>query len=483
MFKNRQNVLSPFKLLLIIFLFNFGRLQASSRPNIILIFCDDLGYGDLGCYGSTIHHTPNIDRLAQNGVRFTDFYVAANVCSPSRASLLTGCYPQRIDMHVNEKPPTEFRAVLQPMSPKGLNPDETTIADILKALGYATTCIGKWHVGDQPDFLPKHYGFDSFYGISYSHNMNPENCPLQLIDDDSIVGPVDVALLTQQMTKRAIDFISEHKETPFFLYLPHPMPHFPLDASESFKGQSRDGIYGDAVEEIDWSVGQIVETLEVHNLSDNTMIIFTSDNGGEGRWGPNKGGLNHPLRGHKGTTWEGGMRVPCIMQWPGQIPPNAECDKLITAMDFLPTFAAITGHKSPTAAIDGVDISSLLKNPKHAKSPHDYFLYYEKDQLQAVRQGQWKLHLALEEKYPAAWRNDTVPFANDELYDLKRDMTESWNVADQHPDIVARMKKVAEHARQTLGDRNRTGSKMRKAAYRKYPICINAIGQQGNSKK
>ncbi len=461
-------------ILVSLLLFKLATGKEHDHPNIVLIFCDDLGYGDLGCYGSEIHRTPNIDQLADNGVRFTDFYVASSVCTPSRASLLTGCYPQRVNMHVNEKPPTEFRAVLQPMSPKGLNPAETTIADVLKNADYATTCIGKWHLGDQPEFLPMHYGFDSFYGIPYSHNMDYDYCRLRLIENCSVLDTVDASQLTRQMTERAVDFISENKDRPFFLYLPHPMPHFPLDASEPFKGQSQDGIYGDVVEEIDWSVGQVIKKLDEYNLTENTLVIFTSDNGGEGRWGPNKGGINKPLRGHKGTTWEGGMRVPCIIKWPAKMPQGVECDELVTAMDFLPTFASIVGGDI-NSKIDGKDISEILTDPKDAASPHDYFLYYEKDQLQAVRWEKWKLHLALDEKYPAAWKNKTVPFSEDELYNLQKDISETNNVADKYPEIVKKIKKIADNARGTLGDRNQPGTETRKADYVEDPTCINTL--------
>ncbi len=461
---------------IIIFLwFKMSAAGELPRPNIVLIFCDDLGYGDPACYGSNVHRTPHIDRLAQEGVRFTDFYVSACVCSPSRASLLTGCYPKRIDMHVNEKPSDTFRAVLQPKSPKGLNPDEVTIADILKKQGYATACIGKWHLGDQPEFFPKHYGFDIFYGIPYSHNMNTESCPLRLITNDAVLGPVDVPHLTRRMTQKAVGFIRENKDNPFFLYLPHPMPHFPLDASAPFKGQSQDGIYGDAVEEIDWSVGEICETLEKYGLSDNTLVVFTSDNGGEGRSGPNKGGLNTPLRGHKGTTWEGGMRVPCIVRWPEAVPSNVVCRQLVTVMDFLPTFTAISSGKMPDVQIDGKDISPLLYNPENTDSPHDYFLYYEKDQLQAVRLGKWKLHLALQEKYPVAWKNQTIAFPKPHLYDLSQDISETHNLADKYPEIVEKIQKIAEKARITLGDRNVAGSETRSAAYVDDPVCVGSI--------
>ncbi len=446
-----------------------GQMTDDTRnPNIIIIFTDDMGYGDLGCYGSIIHQTPNIDKMAENGIRFTDFYVAAPVSTPSRASLLTGCYPQRIDMHVNEKPEDQFRAVLTPKSPKGLNPDEVTIAEIVKEQGYKTACIGKWHLGDQEPFFPTNHGFDYFYGILHSHNQGSEECPLAIFKQDSIVEqPVDIPLLTRKMTQQSIQFIKQNKDSTFFLYLPHPMPHFPLAASDQFKGKSKDGIYGDAIEEIDWSVGEIMKTLRDLKIEDNTLLVFTSDNGGEGRGGWVKGGLNHPLKGHKGQTWEGGTRVPCIIQWPAKIDPGKVCNTLVTEMDFLPTIAGFTGAKlSSDLVIDGKNILPVLEKPDSAKSPYTAFYYYDRDQLQAIRWKHWKLHLPQEDgRYPAAWRSETKPFEEPQLYNLNTDVTETWNVASENPDVVDSIMIFAQKIREELGDRHVPGAKIRRAGF------------------
>ncbi|MFP4059387.1 MAG: sulfatase [Bacteroidales bacterium] len=449
--------------------------QSSEKPNFIIIFTDDLGYGDLGCYGSTIHETPNINKLSEYGTRFTDFYAASPVCTPSRASLLTGCYPQRVDMHVNEKPRDEFRAVLTPLSPKGLNPQEITIAEVLKTKGYATACIGKWHLGDQKPFWPEKHGFDYFYGILFSHNQGTEDCPLAIFEQDELVEfPVDIPMLTKKMTGKAVEFINKNADSPFFLYLPHPMPHFPLAASDEFKGSSSDGIYGDAISEIDWSVGVIMKELEKLDLVNNTMIVFTSDNGGEGRGGWVKGGLNHPLRGHKGQTWEGGMRVPCIIQWPGIVPSGKVCKELATEMDLLPTLAGIVGARDQLKnTIDGHDIYSLMKYPESEKSPYDVFYYYDRDQLQAIRWKNWKLHLKQEHgRYPAAWENYTESFPDFELYDLDRDPTETWNVAGDYPAVLDSILVYKDTAIEVLGDLNRQGSGIRKAGFVDSVYCI-----------
>lgn len=452
---------------------NKGNAQPQ-QPNFIIIFMDDLGYGDLGCYGSIIHQTPNIDKLAAHGIRFTDFYVSAPVCTPSRASLMTGCYPQRVDLHVNEKSKDEFRAVLTPQSPKGLNPDEITIAEIVKNKGYQTACIGKWHLGDQKPYWPTHHGFDYFYGILHSHNQGTDECPLTIFENHTAISSsVDFSLLTQKMTEKSIEFIRKNKENPFFLYLPHPMPHFPLAASDRFKGTSRDGIYGDAIAEIDWSVGEIVKVLEGLNLLDNTMIIFTSDNGGEGRGGMVKGGLNHPLRGHKGQTWEGGMRVPCIIHWPDFIEKGNVCRELVTVMDFLPTVAAIVDARDAMInKIDGHDISPLLRHPESEKSPYEVFYYYDREQLQAIRWKNWKLHLAGEVgRYPASWKSTPQPFPEMQLYNLDNDMTETWNVAHKYPDVVKKMNAMADSIRMELGDYDFKGAQIRKAGWVEHPEC------------
>ncbi len=448
--------------------------KPGKAPNIILIFTDDLGYGDLSCYGSQIHRTPDIDEIGKQGVRFTDFYVAAPVSTPSRASLLTGCYPQRVDMHVNEKSENEFRAVLTPESPKGINPDETTIAEILQKQNYKTACIGKWHLGDQKPFYPTNHGFDYFYGILHSHNQSTETCPLAIFEQDSIVEtPVNIPLLTKKMTVKAIEFMQANKTKPFFLYLPHPMPHFPLAASEKFRGKSKDGIYGDAVEELDWSVGEIMKTLKELQIYENTLVVFTSDNGGETRVGMVKGGLNHPLRGHKGTVWEGGMRVPCLIQWPAKIPKNKICSQLITEMDFLPTFATIAGADiKNNKPIDGKNIFDILTNPQTAKSPYEVFFYYDRDQLQAVRWKNWKLHLPQEDgRYPAAWKSNTEPFEEPQLYNLHTDLTETWNVADSFPQVVDTMVQMTKRIRDELGDRKIPGNAVRKAGFTDTVRC------------
>ncbi len=448
--------------------------EAVSHPNFIIIFTDDLGYGDLGCYGSIIHQTPNINKLASNGIRFTDFYVSAPVCTPSRASLMTGCYPQRVDMHVNEKSKNEFRAVLTPQSPKGLNPDEITIAEVVKNQGYQTACIGKWHLGDQEPFLPTNHGFDYFYGILHSHNQGTDDCPLVIFENNKVVdSSVDFSLLTKNMTEKSLEFIRNNKVEPFFLYLPHPMPHFPLAASERFRSTSKDGIYGDAIAEIDWSVGKIAKVLEELNLLDNTMIIFTSDNGGEGRRGMVKGGLNHPLRGHKGQTWEGGMRVPCIIHWPDLIPEGNVCRELVTVMDFLPTIAGIVNATDYlTNRIDGYDIVNLLRESEVEKSPYKAFYYYDREQLQAIRWKNWKLHLANEEgRYPAAWKNTPEPFPEMQLYNLSKDLTETWNVAEEHPDVLKTMNDMANSIRMVLGDFELPGEGIRRAGWVENPEC------------
>lgn len=465
---------------LIVFFSVFVTYGQTQSPNIVLIFTDDLGYGDLGCYGSTIHSTPNIDELAEGGIRFTDFYSGSAVCTPSRAALLTGCYPQRVDMHVNEKPENQFRAVLIPVSPKGLNPDEITIAELLKKQGYSTACIGKWHLGDQPEFFPANYGFDYFYGILTSHNQGTAECPLVIFEQEEVVEyPVNIPLLTRNMTEKTVDFIRKNSSQPFFVYLPHPMPHFPVDASEPFKGKSADGIYGDAVAEIDWSVGKIVKTLQELGIEKNTLVVFTSDNGGEGRRGINKGGLNYPLRGHKSQVWEGGIRVPCIIKWPGKIPGKKVYSDIVTTMDFLPTFAALTGGEVPQErVIDGKDISHVLFDPENGGSPHETFFYYDRDQLQAVRWKNWKLHLKQPNgRFNAGWENVLTPFEGPQLYNLRRDITESYNVADDYPDVVKKINQLADSIRVQLGDYHLPGKAIRKAGWVKNPKCMTKMKQ------
>ena len=433
--------------------------RKGDRPNFVVIFCDDMGYGDVGCFGSTRHHTPNLDRMAKEGMRLTSFYVTSGVCTPSRSSLMTGCYPRRVNMHQNEA----GLCVLFPVNKKGLNPEERTVAEILKAQGYATACIGKWHLGDQPEFLPTRQGFDYYYGIPYSNDMGtrqgPTRPPLPLLRNEAVIeAPADQNTLTRRYTDEAITFIREHKDGPFFVYLPHTMVHNPVHASDVFRDTSDNGRYGDAVEEIDWSTGQILAALKALDLDGRTLVLFTSDNGAASRWGGNNG----RLRGWKGSTWEGGMREPCIVRWPGRVPAGVTCDELAGTMDLLPTFARLAGTSAPTdRIIDGKDIWPLLSGRQGAKTPHEAFYYYQMDQLQAVRSGRWKLHLALKPK-KRNW-GKPEPESPLQLFDLQADIGEQNNVAEKHPDVVRRLLALAERARQDLGDLDRPGKNQRPA--------------------
>ncbi len=440
--------------------------EGGAKPNFVLILCDDLGYGDVGCFGSTKNRTPNIDRMAAEGTRFTSFYVASGVCSPSRASLLTGCYPRRVNMDVD----ATGLCVLFPVSPKGLNPSEITIAEILKGQGYATACIGKWHQGDQLEFLPTRQGFDYFYGLPYPNDMGVKagknHPPLPLMRNEEVIeAPVDQDTLTRRYTEEAIKFIrGVNKDRSFFVYLAHTMPHVPLHVSDAFRGKSANGLYGDAIEEIDWSVGRILDTLKALGLDQRTLVIFTSDNGASG----GAGRSNRPLRGQKGSTWEGGMREPCVMRWTGRIPAGATCDELACTMDLLPTFAYLAGGKPPQdRIIDGQDIRPLLFGRKEGWTPREAFYYYQMEQLQAVRSGRWKLHLPMKLK-KRNWA-EPEPDSPVQLYDLQTDVGEENNVADRHPDIVARLTALAEKAREDLGDLDRPGKNQRPAGWVSNP--------------
>lgn len=408
-----------------------GGKASTDKPNFIIIFTDDQGYQDVGCFGSPNIYTPNLDRMAAEGMKFTDFYVAASVCSPSRAALLTGCYPPRVGI----------TKVLFPGDSIGLNCEEVTIADILKSRGYATACVGKWHLGHLPQFLPTNNGFDSYFGIPYSNDMDgvkgknkdldrtwrqkdysPWNVPL-MRDEDIVERPADQTTLIERYTQEAVKFIHNNKNNPFFLYLPHTMPHIPLFVSDEFFVEDVKKAYKATIEQIDSSVGRILEALKKAGVDKNTLVVFTSDNG---PWLGKKhhGGSALPLRDGKFSTYEGGMREPCIACWPGRIPAGAVCSEVCSTIDLLPTFARLAGAElSDERVIDGKDIWPLMTGKPGAKSPHETFFYYRGNNLEAVRNARWKLRRTKQT----------------ELYDLKDDISEKQNLADKHPDIVKRL--------------------------------------------
>ena len=440
-----------------------------SRPNIVLINCDDLGYGDLGVYGSQINKTPAIDKMAAEGMRFTDFYVASPVCSPSRGAMLTGCYPPRIDFG-------DFDGgwVLMPGDPMGLNPNETTIAGALSEVGYTTKMIGKWHCGDQPEFLPTQHGFDSYFGLPYSNDMgrqvddpmttDPERIerlqarpPLPLIRDREVVQEQpDLRALTERYAEEAVRFIRENKEGPFFLYFAHMYVHLPLYAPEPMVNASENGDYGACVAGVDWVTEVLMDELKRQGLDEDTLVIFTSDNGSRMQ---DQGGSNGELRGIKGTTWEGGLRVPCIMRWPSKIPAGVVRSDITSSIDFLPTLAGITGADVPQdRIIDGTDISSLMFTGDDVTPPRDTFFYYMGNRLEAVRKGKWKLHVSRELRAHQQTgivsqavideNAGTVPG----LFDLESDIGETTNVYDNYPDIVADLSALAQACRVDIGD-------------------------------
>ena len=404
-------------------------------PNFVIIYADDLGYNDLSCYGSKLINTPRLDRMAAEGVRFTDFYSAAAVCTPSRAALLTGCYPPRVSLP----------AVLNPSSNIGISDKEITLAELLKSRGYATACIGKWHLGHHKRFLPTRHGFDYYYGLPYSNDMPRPGNPVPLIRNEQIIEqPVVQETLTERYTQQAIEFITRNRNRPFFLYLPHTMPHVPLSVSPRFAGKSKAGLYGDVVECIDWSTGEILDTLAKLGLDEDTLVMFSSDNG---PWLSQKehGGSALPLRAGKGTTWEGGMREPGIFRWPGRIRAGRTCREIAATIDILPTFAALAGAQTPNdRIIDGRDISPLLFE-ENARSPHDAFFYYWQYELHAVRSGKWKLVL----EHTPRGSTEKVP---QQLFDLEADIGETTDVSRQYPSVVNRLLAHVERMRQDLGD-------------------------------
>ena len=451
--------------------------KVNPKPNFVVIFCDDLGYSDVGWLGPVKNRTPQIDKMAEEGVCFTDFYCTSGVCSPSRASLMTGCYPLRVGMHKSSR----GMFVLVPEDRKGLNPKEITIAEVLKPLGYKTACIGKWHLGDQPQFLPTRQGFDYYYGLPYSNDM-PISRNLKLSKDvkfregvtretvwkkirskpplmrgeEIIEYPADQSTLTKRYTQEAIKFIRDNKENQFFLYLPHTMPHVPIYASEQFKGKSANGRYGDAVEEIDWSTGKILTELKELGIDRRTLVIFTSDNGATRR------GSNAPFSGGKATYFEGGMRMPCVMWWPGTIKSGTKCDKLATTMDFLPTFADFAGASVPhDRIIDGKTIRPLIQGQPGAESPHEVFYYYFMSQLSAVRSGKWKFWLGLDPRLKT-WMGKPIGKCEAALYDLAADPAEKVNVIAKHPEVVKRLRDLAQKAREDIGDYKVKGAGQRK---------------------
>ena len=430
---------------------------AEAKPNFVVVFCDGLGYADIGAFGSKKNKTPHLDRMAKEGMRLTDFYSTSSVCTPSRASLMTGCYPRRVNMHVDEK----NLCVLFPAARKGLNPSEVTVAEVLKEQGYATMCIGKWHLGDHPDFMPTNQGFDQYFGIPYSNDMNRKEVPLPLVRDltvleDSVQRDTTI---TARYTEEAVKFIESNRDKPFFLYLPHTAVHLPLVPGEKFKGTSKDGLYGDWVQEIDWSMGEIFKALKEGGVDENTLVLFTSDNGSARE----KQGSNLPLRGRKGRTDEGGMRVPCVVRWPGKIPAGSSSDAITSTLDLLPTLSHLS-ERSPSVdrVIDGKNIWPILSGKSKA-DPRDAFFYYQMDQLQAVRSGDWKLFVPLESKK----RNWGKPEGQQslKLFNLAKDIHENQNVAVQYPEVVNRLLAHAESAREELGDVGRDGRGQRKAGW------------------
>ncbi|MFZ9746652.1 MAG: sulfatase [Opitutaceae bacterium] len=440
-------------------------VPAPRPPNLIVLLCDNLGYGDTGPFGSTIHRTPELDRMAREGLRLTHFYAASGVCTPSRAALMTGSYPRRVNLHRNAR----GGAVLQPVEPIGLHPAEETVAELLRESGYATAMIGKWHLGDQAPFLPTRQGFESYLGVPYSDDMTPrEGQPwpdLPLMRNEEVIeAPVDRDYLTQREAEAAVRFIQENRQRPFFLYVAHAMPGSTRSphSSPGFRGRSRHGAWGDAVEELDWAAGQILAAVRTAGLAEHTVVLWTSDNGAPRR-DPMQGS-NLPLGGWGYTTSEGGMRVPGIVWAPGRVPAGRECAELATLMDVLPTFVRLAGGRLPRQAIDGRDLWPLLAGETGARSPHEAFFYYYGEQLQAVRSGPWKLHLALPARATGTAGKTGGP-RRAQLFDVTRDPGETVDLHAAQPAVVARLQRAAEAARAELGDVDRPGRGQRPAGW------------------
>jgi arylsulfatase len=444
--------------------------SANQQPNFVVVFIDDMGYGDIGTQGATGWTTPNLDKMAAEGMRFTNFYSAQPVCSASRAGLLTGCYPNRIGIS----------GALFPRDTIGINPNETTIAEMLKEKGYATGIFGKWHLGHHKEFLPLQHGFDEYVGLPYSNDMWPlsntgEKLPegsgrlkypdLPIIDGNETVATItswkSQDTLTTLYTEKAVDFINRNATKPFFLYVPHTMAHIPLGVSDKFRGKSEQGFYGDVMMEIDWSVGEIEKALQANGISGNTVFIFTTDNGPWLNFG-NHGGSAGGLREGKTTSWEGGQRVPFIIKWPAKTPAGTICNKLGCAVDILPSFAKIAGTSLPELKIDGVDITELWKGNTNAEPRDNILFYYGKNNLNGVRKGNWKLVL------PHTWQSYNTEPGKDgnggrrinmtverpELYNMMRDPGEQFNVIEYYPEKAAEIMQLVEAARTELGDLN-----------------------------
>jgi arylsulfatase len=444
--------------------------SANQQPNFVVVFIDDMGYGDIGTQGATGWTTPNLDKMAAEGMRFTNFYSAQPVCSASRAGLLTGCYPNRIGIS----------GALFPRDTIGINPNETTIAEMLKEKGYATGIFGKWHLGHHKEFLPLQHGFDEYVGLPYSNDMWPlsntgEKLPegsgrlkypdLPIIDGNETVATItswkSQDTLTTLYTEKAVDFINRNATKPFFLYVPHTMAHIPLGVSDKFRGKSEQGFYGDVMMEIDWSVGEIEKALQANGISGNTVFIFTTDNGPWLNFG-NHGGSAGGLREGKTTSWEGGQRVPFIIKWPAKTPAGTICNKLGCAVDILPSFAKIAGTSLPELKIDGVDITELWKGNTDAEPRDNILFYYGKNNLNGVRKGNWKLVL------PHTWQSYNTEPGKDgnggrrinmtverpELYNMMRDPGEQFNVIEYYPEKAAEIMQLVEAARTELGDLN-----------------------------
>lgn len=434
--------------------------EEERSPNIVLIFTDDQGYQDVGVFGSPNIKTPNLDQMAADGVKMTHYYAAQAVCSASRAGILTGCYPNRIGIH----------NALGPDNTHGINETETTLAEMLKEKGYATAIYGKWHLGHHKKFLPTRHGFDEWFGIPYSNDMwpyHPQQGPifnfpdLPLYENETVIDTlVEQSQLTTQITERSVDFIKRNKDKPFFLYVPHPQPHVPLFVSDKFKGKSERGLYGDVIMEIDWSVGQIMQALKDNGLEEDTMVIFTSDNGPWLSYG-NHAGSALPLREGKGTAWEGGQREPFIVKYPKKLKPGRTVDVPMMAIDILPTIAHVTESKLPEQVIDGKNAWSILTGERTEPVQDAYFFYYRVNEMFGVRYGKWKMYFPHryrtmdgqepgKDGQPGNYRY--VDMEEIELYDVVNDVSETNNVAEEHPEIVAEIKARANTMRQRLGD-------------------------------